>query len=1014
MALGMGPVLLGWAALPTVYEAAADTQVVALVPSDDRQLAAPASRSAPLTAQQVLDMTRRAVDLIGGMGSVVPDTARLVVIKPNIVTLDPSGSGVVTDARVVRAVALLVHEAAPHARVLIAEGAAGWLPPNDGFETAGHRATVSELRARGIDIDCLDLNQDAAVALRVPGGGLATDEYDMAATILQADVWINCPVAKTHGAKITCSMKNQIGVLPGRLYGWPKSGGTQLHPPMPHAPRVMDELLVDLLLLSRPDLNVVDMIAGVEAGGFMGEPKRSNLIVAGRDAVATDLVVARLMGFNPRDLEFAELALQRGVGPGSIDHIHLRGADVGPLINRFKKAGLSYGYVGTYGEFGEHANYGMGPRRWTLLGPMADDHTFTERQVEDLDPRPGRDGWSPVTWFGHDKIDLDAFYGDPVHACAYAFTRFTMDRPDSVRFWIGSDEGLQVWVDGKSIYRHSGRRHHRLGQDRLPGYLQSGEHRLLVRAEQGRGAFDFSFNICEPVDDELFAGNTHAGIRYHLASAEHGAPVQVRARDVFDGEYVSEHASTLDRPGRPSQLPDSVLIPAPPTPAVGGLLNVLATVAGLPVSAADSADLACMSLTPFGLAFTALGRETPFPAYGPEPVRLLGWLGLDYAVTSGLGWREAVTEIEQWLTSGRVVVTALEGQWVSATGYRHQAGQTQLLVAGDWVTVDRDWWGLFPGEVWVNCPVVVVEKTHARLVAAVVADSMASLALEMGLRDSVPYAPDWWDASPAPAGLTAWDAWVTYWERLPWTPEWAADPVVIERLADARRHLEQQSRERGMAAESFARAAAPPTGDRHPGLAEAARGYEQVAAVLLDLSQILPEDDENPSDEDGSRVAKISQARPMLRRAREAERRALQSLAEHLGRPGIPPVAADPLQQKAAGRKLFAWRADYNHGLYELTLVDDKLRQHLLSGRDADGVSSQVFPSPVRDPSWTVAVEVVKGDGLYQVVQQPTADNGWTTVVRVDDRLGDFREWWGGHRFETELIAWAVPASPTP
>ena len=96
----------------------------------------------------------------------------------------PSGSGINTDNRVVRGVALLVHEAAPSARILIAEGAGGWADPKlveehgvevhgdmvkDGFALAGYRDLVVELQARGLDIDCYDLNFDDAPVRRVPG-----------------------------------------------------------------------------------------------------------------------------------------------------------------------------------------------------------------------------------------------------------------------------------------------------------------------------------------------------------------------------------------------------------------------------------------------------------------------------------------------------------------------------------------------------------------------------------------------------------------------------------------------------------------------------------------------------------------------------------------------------------------------------------------------------------------------------------------------------------------------------
>ena len=98
---------------------------VGLAPSNDTSLTAPVSRDSSLTVSQVEAMVRSAIARAGGLRAVVPDTSRLVVLKPNVVTAQESGSGVITDARVVRAVALVVHEVAPQARILIAEGAGG-------------------------------------------------------------------------------------------------------------------------------------------------------------------------------------------------------------------------------------------------------------------------------------------------------------------------------------------------------------------------------------------------------------------------------------------------------------------------------------------------------------------------------------------------------------------------------------------------------------------------------------------------------------------------------------------------------------------------------------------------------------------------------------------------------------------------------------------------------------------------------------------------------------------------
>ena len=89
------------------------------------------------------------------------------------------------------------------------------------------------------------MNFDRSYTMSVPGSGLAVDEYEIAASIIDADVWINIPVAKVHGAKITCAMKNHFGLLPGTVYGWSKARGTPDHGPLPHSPNFIDEAFVD-------------------------------------------------------------------------------------------------------------------------------------------------------------------------------------------------------------------------------------------------------------------------------------------------------------------------------------------------------------------------------------------------------------------------------------------------------------------------------------------------------------------------------------------------------------------------------------------------------------------------------------------------------------------------------------------------------------------------------------------------------------------------------------------------
>ena len=255
------------------------------------------------------------------------------------------------------------------------------------------------------------------------------------------------------------------------------------------------------------------------------------------------------MGFNPDDFEYAPLGRLHSIGPGSIDHVTVRGGHISELTDRFMKASMDYN-----GEWAEHAGFGMGPRRWTLLGPVERDHQFSISELQALAPVPAQQGWSQIVRFGDDRIDLDRYFDDPTHCAVYAFTRFTMARSDSVRLWVSSDEDLEVWIDSESVHAYKGRRKHVLGGVREHRFIEVGGHTLLVRAGQRRGCFDFSINICEPIDDPLFAGNRYSGVRFYATEPglQEIASTQIKPDHVreewIDAAYVGR--ATRHRPRR--------------------------------------------------------------------------------------------------------------------------------------------------------------------------------------------------------------------------------------------------------------------------------------------------------------------------------------------------------------------------------------------------------------------------------------------------------------------------------
>ncbi len=510
--------------------------VVGVIRSDFERLKEPASPDSALTEAQVEHMVRYAISMAGGLHTIIEPGTDWVVIKPNIVELKPSGSGVVTDCRVVKALVKIVHEIVPEARITIAEGNGEWIPPEhsdikatipraklgDGFEVAGYRALLRDETLSGVRLDIVDLNFDEAVEVTVPDEWYAREKYYIPATVLECDVLISVPVLKIHdGVGITNAMKNFVGIAPGMIYGWSKSTGYPPgsgNPGIPHTPAILDETIVDLTSLSDVDFTVVDAVMAMErvkSDEYGGNAVRMNTIVASADIVAADAVSARLMGLNPDDVEHLTLAAYKGLGQCDLENIKVNGNPIEQVARRFEKCPADWG------KWGEQGHYGQGARTWLLKGPFEIGETGAMTlDPKAIKPAPDQDGWSKPVYFHDDRIDLDTYYGDPVNCVIYAYTEFTAPKSQTAELWVGSGEDVKVWINNAEDYAYKGVRRHRLPNDRKKIQIEEGRNTLLVQAKQTRGGFDFSVNICEPEPDKRYDGNRVFGLKFAVPETQ--------------------------------------------------------------------------------------------------------------------------------------------------------------------------------------------------------------------------------------------------------------------------------------------------------------------------------------------------------------------------------------------------------------------------------------------------------------------------------------------------------------
>jgi uncharacterized protein (DUF362 family) len=231
-------------------------------------------------------------DLIGrGLDDLGVDVrGKRVFLKPNMVEYEP-GTAINTNPLVVIGAAVAFRRAGA-ASVVVGEG-------------PGHRRDTEYLIAstglydhlKDERIRFIDLNQDDVrdVPLRSRYTGMAS--LALPVELLASDVIVSMPKLKTHHwAGITASMKNFFGAVPGAVYGWPKN---ILHI------RGIDASILDLNATIRPHLAILDAVTAMEGDGpIMGVPRHLGFIGMSRDLVALDGTAARIIGLDPRRLEY--------------------------------------------------------------------------------------------------------------------------------------------------------------------------------------------------------------------------------------------------------------------------------------------------------------------------------------------------------------------------------------------------------------------------------------------------------------------------------------------------------------------------------------------------------------------------------------------------------------------------------------------------------------------------------------------------------------------------------------
>ena len=253
--------------------------------------------------------TRAAVDLIGGIKSIVKKGQR-VLIKPNMSFTRSPEDASNTNPEVVKTIAIMCKEAGA-SKVMILD-----------HTLAPGKACI---QVSGIGPACREIDENMVRAVNNPSfykqvnisKAKSLTKTDVVKEALKADVLIAVPVAKSHSATgVSLSMKGMMGLIYDRSI---------MH-------RMdLNETIVDLASLLKADLTVIDGTRVLSTGGpgGPGNVLKKDTIIASRDMVAADAYAVSAFEwygkkFKPTQVKHIRLAHERGLGRADIENLSIK------------------------------------------------------------------------------------------------------------------------------------------------------------------------------------------------------------------------------------------------------------------------------------------------------------------------------------------------------------------------------------------------------------------------------------------------------------------------------------------------------------------------------------------------------------------------------------------------------------------------------------------------------------------------------------------------------------------
>jgi uncharacterized protein (DUF362 family) len=244
---------------------------------------------------------------LGGMAAFVKPGDQ-VVVKPNIGWDRRPEQGANTHPEIVRAVVELALQAGAK-KVRVFDRTCN--EKRRCYVNSGIKSALDTIDSRRVHFSYIDKRKFIPVNIEK---GKSINKWSFYKDALQADCYINLPVAKHHSlARLTLGLKNTMGVIGGnrgKIHG------------------NMGQNLADLNTVIRAHLTIIDatriLLRNGPQGGHIKDVKVLDTVLASPDPVAADAYATTLFGLRPEQIDSTRAAAEMGLGEMNLDKIDIR------------------------------------------------------------------------------------------------------------------------------------------------------------------------------------------------------------------------------------------------------------------------------------------------------------------------------------------------------------------------------------------------------------------------------------------------------------------------------------------------------------------------------------------------------------------------------------------------------------------------------------------------------------------------------------------------------------------